>query len=74
MTADSVEQELHVAMVRVGEFPHMGRLREDLADEPLRVVVVHRFLIIYRAENTPVEIVRVLHGARDVEAVLRGMS
>jgi len=60
-------------MVKLGEFPMLGRVREDLSDEVMRVFVVHRFLIVYRPETQPVQIVRVLHGARDVEAILRGM-
>jgi antitoxin ParD1/3/4/toxin ParE1/3/4 len=57
-------------MRRLAQTPGMGHLREDLADEPLRFWPVYSYLIIYRPETDPLEIVRVLHGARDVRAVL----
>lgn len=68
--ADALEDELHTAMNRLGEIPGIGHLRHDLADEPLRFFGVHKFLIIYRPEMRPIQIVRVLHGARDVQAIL----
>lgn len=68
--ADSLEDKLHAAMHQLGTMPGMGHRREDLADEPLRFWSVHRVLIIYRAETSPIQVVRVLHGARDVRAVL----
>ncbi len=48
----------------------MGHLRQDLADEPLRFWAVYSYLIIYREDSDPLEIVRVLHGARDVKSLL----
>jgi len=44
--------------------------RSDLAKEALRFWHVRSFLIIYRSEKRPIEIVRVLGGARDVAAIL----
>lgn len=61
---------LRDAMRRIAERPGIGRLREDLADEPLRFHPVWSYLVIYRP-GSPVEIVRVLHGARDVARELR---
>ena len=48
----------------------MGHLRTDLAQEPLRFWPVYSYLIIYRPDAEPLEIVRVLHGARDVAQLL----
>jgi len=53
------------AMGRIAATPGMGHPREDLADEPLRFLGVWSYLVIYRP-SSPVEIVRVLHAARDV--------
>ncbi len=47
--------------------PNMGRAREELA-EGLRSFPVGRYVIFYRALSEGVEIVRVRHGARDVNA------
>jgi plasmid stabilization system protein ParE len=46
----------------------------DLAKESLRFWHVRGYLIIYRSEKHPIEIVRVLHGARDVQAILGGQQ
>lgn len=68
--ADRVREEIFAACEMLAEVPGMGHLRQDLADEPLRFWPVYSYLIIYRPEATPLEIVRVLHGARDVKHLL----
>jgi plasmid stabilization system protein ParE len=52
----------------------MGHLREDLPaiDPTLRFFSVYSYLIIYCADTDPLEVVRVLHGARDVRRILEG--
>ena len=69
--AKRVRGELRQAMQRLVEFPGIGHLRLDLADEPLRFWSVYSYLIIYRPDRKPLEVIRVLHGARDVERFLR---
>ena len=59
------------AMRRIAGTPGIGHLRRDLADEPLRFFPVWSYLVVYRP-TSPVEIVRVIHGARDVARALRG--
>ncbi|HKQ49574.1 MAG TPA: type II toxin-antitoxin system RelE/ParE family toxin [Phycisphaerae bacterium] len=61
---------LHEAMMRLAEMPDLGHLRDDLTDEPFRFWSVFSFLIIYRPETDPLQIVRVLHGARDLKSLL----
>ncbi|MFO0963695.1 MAG: type II toxin-antitoxin system RelE/ParE family toxin [Phycisphaerales bacterium] len=68
--ADAFEESLHEAMQRLGDAPQIGHLRADLGDEHLRVWPVAKTLIIYRPEPQPIQIIRVLHGARDVGAVM----
>ena len=68
--ADRIRDELFDAMRLLAQTPGMGHFRSDLAREPLRFWHVRDYLIIYRSERQPIEIVRVLHGARDVRAVL----
>jgi plasmid stabilization system protein ParE len=69
--ADRVRDEIFAACGKLAETPGMGHLREDLADEPLRFWRVHSYLIIYRPASRPLEIVRVLHGARDIATILQ---
>ncbi len=59
------------ACQQLGRFPGMGHKREDLAgDRPLLFWPVGSYLIIYRAERRPIEIVAVTHGSRDIPAFL----
>lgn len=51
--------------------PGIGHLREDLSTEPLRFWSVWSYLIVYRVETERLEVVRVLHGSRDVESLLQ---
>lgn len=51
-------------------FPHLGHLRTDLADEHVRVWTVHTYLVIYRPDTVPLQIVGVLHGYRDLTAIM----
>jgi toxin ParE1/3/4 len=50
--------------------PHMGRSRSELAPD-LRSVPVGQYVIFYLPLPKGIEIVRVLHGARDIESILR---
>lgn len=54
----------------LAEFPKMGRLREELAPG-LRSFPVKRYVIFYRPVDQGIEVVRVLSGYRDIEAIFR---
>jgi len=68
--ADGIIDELFTSLRRLAQTPGMGHFRSDLAAEPLRFWRVRSYLIIYRSEKRPIEIVRILHAARDVQAIL----
>lgn len=68
--ADRVRDQLHEALLKIAAMPGIGHLREDVADEPLRFWPVYKYLIIYRAETQPIEIVRVLSSRRDLRTLL----
>jgi plasmid stabilization system protein ParE len=70
--ADQVLALLAEAMERLGEFPELGHLREDLTTEPFRFWPVYTYLVIYLPETRPLQIVRVLSASRDVERLLSG--
>jgi len=48
--------------------PNIGRIRDELA-EGLRSFPVDRYIIFYCSIPKGIEIVRVLHGARDINTV-----
>ena len=62
---DNIEQCFHA----LADNPLMGRLRPDIAPE-LRYFAVGNYLILYRAVPNGIQIVRVIHGARDLPAIL----
>jgi plasmid stabilization system protein ParE len=51
--------------------PGLGHSREDLTDRPLRFWSVFSYLVVYDPESRPLTIIAVLHGARDVEKLLK---
>jgi len=53
------------------QFPEMGRDRSDLAPS-LRSIPEGNYMIFYRIAGDDIEIVRVLHGARDIERIFSG--
>ncbi|MHB1767711.1 MAG: type II toxin-antitoxin system RelE/ParE family toxin [Phycisphaerae bacterium] len=50
--------------------PEAGHLREDLANEPLRFWTIYSYMIIYRPGTSPLQIIRILHGAQDLKEML----
>ena len=68
--ADKMINELYEHIHRLAAMPGMGHSREDLAPEPLRFWPVRHYLIIYRPDTKPIEIVRVLSGYRDLQTLL----
>jgi plasmid stabilization system protein ParE len=63
--ADRVRAEFFDAFNGLVEMPNKGHRREDLTDLPVLFWPVRSYLIIYRP-HIPLEIVRVVHGARDI--------
>jgi toxin ParE1/3/4 len=57
-------------MVKVAKSPGNGHWREELTDKRHRVFLVYSYLIFYRHETKPLQTIRVLHAARDVQHLL----
>jgi toxin ParE1/3/4 len=55
------------------EFPELGVARPELASG-LRALVVDRFIIADLHDGARVEVVRIVHGARDLPRALKGLS
>src|SRR4051794_31437457 len=58
---------------RIGAHPESGAVREDLAAEPVRFLVLtgYPYVMVYDAGWRPPLVLRVLHGARDLPAILK---
>jgi plasmid stabilization system protein ParE len=77
VAADSVEAsrrvlgDLLAAMQQLADMPRMGHIRRDVAEDDVRFWVVHTYLIAYRAEVDPIQVLRVVSGYRDLLGLLR---
>jgi plasmid stabilization system protein ParE len=69
-TADRVESVIRSKFSYLADFPHGGHLRRDLTDAEVRFHAVYSYLIVYRPETKPLQIVAILHAHRDVEKIL----
>lgn len=69
--ADRWIGKLFAAFEAIAQTPGMGHKREDLTSYPILFWPVGSYLILYRAERDPIEIVAVTQGARDIPAFLR---
>jgi toxin ParE1/3/4 len=61
-------EKLEAQCGMLGERPLLGPARPDIAPDA-RAWVAGKYLILYRAEADGVEIVRVVHGARDLSRI-----
>jgi plasmid stabilization system protein ParE len=69
--ADGWIENLFDAFEALARNPAMGHKREDLTSYAVLFWPVGSYLIIYRAERLPVEIVAVTQGSRDIPTFLR---
>ena len=68
--ADRWIEKLFDAFEALGQTPGIGHRREDLTFYPVLIWPVGSYLIIYRAERRPLDIVAVTQGSRDIPAFL----
>ncbi len=64
---DAIAGRFHL----LGQYPRMGRARDDLRPG-LRSVAVGQYVIVYAIENEDVEILHVFHGRQDIDGRLGG--
>lgn len=69
--AERVEAVIRDRIVFLATNPNAGHWRKDLTSEAVRFFPVYSYLIVYRPASTPLQVVGVLHGRRNVEKILR---
>jgi len=69
-TADRVLDTLEKLLNGLAKNPGKGHWRDDLADRRHRFFLVYSYLIVYRPETKPMQVIRVLHASRDIQALL----
>ncbi|HEV3317896.1 MAG TPA: type II toxin-antitoxin system RelE/ParE family toxin [Candidatus Angelobacter sp.] len=68
--AGRVLDAIENAFYKLAKAPNIGHFREDLADKQQKFFLVYSYLIVYRFQTKPLQILRVLHAARDVQSLL----
>ena len=63
-------REIREAFRFLAGTPEAGHRREDLTDASLKFWTVFSYLIVYDPAKRPIEILNVIHGARDVSSLL----
>ncbi len=72
--ADRVEQAIYVACAFLAEGHLRGHSRPDLTARTLRFWTLNRYpnySIVYRPETTPLQVIAVLHGKRNLRRILK---
>lgn len=67
--ADDLLNEFERRFDQLAAFPESGPFRPDIANE-VRAPTCRNYLILYRLMPDRIEIVRVVHGARDIATLL----
>ena len=62
--------EIREAFRFLASSPEAGHSREDLTDAPVKFWTVFSYLVVYDPAKRPIEILNVIHGARDVPSLL----
>ena len=70
-TADRVESVIRDRIAFLVRNPGAGHRRKDITELPVRFFPVYSYLIVYRPETKPLQIVAILHGGRDVGTALQ---
>lgn len=67
--ADRLLDSINKHCQTLARFPKMGRARNELGAS-LRSFPVGTYVIFYREVSKGIEVVRILHGARDIEGII----
>src|SRR3954470_7323537 len=73
-TANRVEDAILAACAFLTDSPLAGRARDDLTSLPLRFWLLQpyrNYWIVYDPNSKPLQIIRILHGARSVSSIFK---
>lgn|ERR1035441_1856421 len=69
--ADRIESVIRDKIAFLAGNPGAGHSRKNLTDQPVKFFPVYSYLIVYRSDTKPLQVVSILHGRRDVEQLLK---
>ncbi len=67
--ADKLLDNIDEACALLGANPKLGQARPDIATG-MRYLPLKNYLILYQEQPTGIEVVRVIHGSRDLHALM----
>jgi plasmid stabilization system protein ParE len=75
--ANRVESAILSACNSLARHPMLGSRRIEITPLPVRFWTMTRFpnyIVVYRPDTKPLQIVAVLHGKRDIQAILEDLN
>ena len=70
--ANRIDGEFHALFETLGRMPGQGHARKDLTSRPVLFFPLYSFLVTYQADITPIRIIAVVRGKRNVKHLLKG--
>ena len=68
--AERLADEVDARCRALANFPEMGRARGEIWPD-LRSTVVRHYVLFYRLAGDDVEVLRILHGRRDTDRIMK---
>lgn len=69
--ADRVESVILEKIAFLSAHPGAGHQRKNLTELPVKFFPVYSYLIVYKPDSKPLQILSILHGRRDIEQILK---
>ena len=69
-TANRIESAIRDRIVLLARTPGAGHWRRDLTEQAVKFFSIYSYLIVYRPETKPLQVVSILHSHRDVGKIL----
>jgi antitoxin ParD1/3/4/toxin ParE1/3/4 len=69
--ANRIESVIREKIIFLAGSSGAGHSRRDLTNENVKFFSVYSYLIVYRPETKPLQVVSILHGRRDVGRLLK---
>jgi plasmid stabilization system protein ParE len=70
VAADRVDAAFYDMFETLAKNPYMGHKRDELTQQPVCFWPVFSYQIVYDPESSPLTILRILSGYRDIESIL----
>jgi toxin ParE1/3/4 len=64
--ADQLLESINGKLILISNSPYLGQAREEVAAS-LRIFPVGKYILFYRPISGGIELVRVMHGTRDIQ-------